>query len=623
MIRGVNTFCVLGFGANDAIVNGKIRCALSLKKNVVSHVGLIEWGSEENCARAVSICAVCVCALALKELLDIIMRILLLCTLLGVALGDNDWQPIMPEELSYSSFVKSPERSLQQSSLKILNRRPSPSYSSNKLSSSINLAPPLGSDSCSVYKVSMNQELFYQYMEYEKRLPDLKEFTLCAWTKFHNHSADHPLFSYSVGDNPREILAWISNTNEASYFSMAVHGQTFFRLNYPLKLNKWYHSCQSWNGKTGEWQIWVNAERVGRGFHNRLVGLVIKGGGVAVSGQDQSLLYNKDNLDQTKPQPGFVGEITMLQIYQVALTAGKAHKDHKHHHAHHFKHDGTPVDSSTEPATEPPPPEATPLGNGNFLVGGQLQRPQNLNLAGAQQMIPIQLPNGLQIQQEYINGQLGNRIVSEQLVNSVQPSPNRLQIPQHQLVSLPSPPPVPVRQGPSYQTRPIGPSKGTTVVLTGSLLNPANVQYIDDTIGHNLYKRDSNKRDKRDNPEKELQTSKKDKRGLVALSDGSIVDEALLSTDLVGEKEDDVLFEESLLNGLAGVVGNVPVQNMQKKTVDEREPAEAEVKAVMQVCSGCAQEPFKKALVLSWRSTPKKLFSGAHYYKGLPICKAF
>lgn len=43
----------------------------------------------------------------------------------------------------------------------------------------------------------MNQELFYQYMEYEKDMPDLKEFTLCMWTKFHNHSDDHPLFSYS------------------------------------------------------------------------------------------------------------------------------------------------------------------------------------------------------------------------------------------------------------------------------------------------------------------------------------------------------------------------------------------------------------------------------------------
>lgn len=42
------------------------------------------------------------------------------------------------------------------------------------------------------------------------------------------------------------------------------------RLNYPLKLRKWHHACVSWNGKTGEWQLWVKAERVGRGFHNRV-----------------------------------------------------------------------------------------------------------------------------------------------------------------------------------------------------------------------------------------------------------------------------------------------------------------------------------------------------------------
>lgn len=42
------------------------------------------------------------------------------------------------------------------------------------------------------------------------------------------------------------------------------------RLNYPLKLRNWHHACASWNGKTGEWQLWVKAERVGRGFHNRV-----------------------------------------------------------------------------------------------------------------------------------------------------------------------------------------------------------------------------------------------------------------------------------------------------------------------------------------------------------------
>lgn len=43
-------------------------------------------------------------------------------------------------------------------------------------------------------------------------------------------------------------------------------------------------------------------------------------------------------------------EITMLQIYKVALSAGKAHRDHKHHHVHHFDHDGLAT------TTPPPPP---------------------------------------------------------------------------------------------------------------------------------------------------------------------------------------------------------------------------------------------------------------------------
>lgn len=552
------------------------------------------------------------------------MRLLFLLALLGVSVAD-DWQPIMPESsLTYATY-KSPERSLHGPQFKIVNRRPiahNHYVTTNKLTSILGTNAPK-SDTCSIYKASMNQELFYQYLEYEKEMPELKEFTLCMWTKFHNHSQDHPLFSYAVGDNPKEISAWISNTEDYSFFSMAVHGQTFFRLNYPLKLNVWYHSCQSWNGKTGEWQIWVDAERVGRGFHNRLVGYVIKGGGVAITGQEQSMLYNDDSLEPPKQQFGLMGEVTMLQLYHVALTAGKAHKDHKHHHVHHFKHDGTPVELFAQPPPEQPAPQPTPLGNGNFLVGGQLQRAPSLNLAGPQQMIPVTLPNGQQIHQPYINGQFANRIVSEQLANSVH-LPQGLSVTPVPQIAV-----VPISSSPhqySSQLGTLGGSKSTTVVLSGSLLNPANVQYIDDS--HTVYRRNS-KRDKRDNPEKNLDedaalaTGKKDKRGLVALSDGSIVDEALLSPNLLDAKDDEEIFQESLLHGLAGVVGNQPVQNLQRETSDEREPAEAEVKAVMQICSGCASEPFKKVLVLSWRATPKKLYSGAHYYKGLPICRAF
>ncbi|XP_077302543.1 pentraxin-related protein b6 isoform X3 [Arctopsyche grandis] len=467
-------------------------------------------------------------------------------------------------------------------------------------------------DGCGLYKVGFSQDLYFQYVQYKANMPDLKEFTLCTWTKFHNHSNDHPIFSYAVGDQPRAIVSWVSNTDRASYYSMSVAGHTFYRLNYPLRLNRWYHSCQSWNGRTGEWQIWVNGERVGRGFHNRLVGHVIKGGGVAITGQEQSQVGGgfSDGKNAQKGVGGMQGEFTMLQLYHVALTAGKAHKDHKHHHVHHFGHDGSPLSLTTAP---PPPSTPTPQEN-SLLVGGQLTPMLELNLGNGPQVVPAQLPNGLQLNQQYVNGQFSpGRAISEQLYNT-------------QTVQQLSPAPT-VSQ---YQSSsPFGGPSGTRLLLTGQLAHPANVQFFEGPFGgHSLFKRRTGddhetKRSKRDNPELDpllaesevsSESKKQSKRGLVALSDGSIVDDSILGQES---------FEQSLLNGLAGLGENIPVQNIQKEKVDEREPAEAEVRAVMEVCNGCAEEPFQKALILGWKTTPKKLFSGAYYTAAVPACKAF
>lgn len=49
-----------------------------------------------------------------------------------------------------------------------------------------------------------------------------------------------------------------------------MRGYSLYRLGYPLAMKKWHHTCTSWNGKTGEWQLWVKSERVGRGFYNRV-----------------------------------------------------------------------------------------------------------------------------------------------------------------------------------------------------------------------------------------------------------------------------------------------------------------------------------------------------------------
>lgn len=76
------------------------------------------------------------------------------------------------------------------------------------------------------------------------------------------------LHVYTDPGKPRVIYSWIENKPDKTYYSLAINGHTIYRINYPEKLFKWYHVCQSWNGHSGEWQLWINSERVGRGFYN-------------------------------------------------------------------------------------------------------------------------------------------------------------------------------------------------------------------------------------------------------------------------------------------------------------------------------------------------------------------
>ncbi|GLV37738.1 b6 [Carabus blaptoides fortunei] len=472
-----------------------------------------------------------------------------------------------------------------------------------------------------------NLDLYFQYVQYKADLPSLKEFTLCMWTKYTNHSNDHPVFSYAVEGQPRAIYSWVSNTERSSYFSLSVNGHTFYRLNYPLRLNRWYHSCQSWNGRTGEWQIWVNGERTGRGFHNRLVGHKIPSGGIAISGQEQTQFGGgfQEGAGAPKGSGGMLGEITMVQLYSVALTAGKAHKDHKHHHVHHFDHNGQPI--TTPP---PPPPGQRPNQIPHpLLTAGQINPALNLNLAQpapAPQLIPSILPNGQEYNTQFINGQFAGNLVSQQLLGAQQPpSPGigfgfpltprgngaqsfvstQLSQIQSDRSSI-----QPISQSlsltnfhESKQTLPSG-------LVHSSLVNPANVQFID-TTNHQLFKRNNEETAEKTVVKRQTEDNNQKKRELL-LSDGSIIDDGLLGS-----------YDANLLAGLARFENNQPIIQEQKATSDEREPAEAEVRAVMNVCGGCDQEPFVKALIFGWRSVAKKLYSGAIYSPAVPQCRVF
>lgn len=108
----------------------------------------------------------------------------------------------------------------------------------------------------------------------------------------------------------------------------------------------------------------------------------------------------------------------------------------------------------------------------------------------------------------------------------------------------------------------------------------------------------------------EERDSEKRKRGLVQLGDGLIVDDGYIDQGL----------ETEYFAGLTNFGLQLP---MYENKDDEREPAEAEVKMIMDICDGCAEEPFEKALLMGWRSVPKKLYSGAVHIPAVQACKAF
>ncbi|KMZ07706.1 uncharacterized protein Dsimw501_GD14477 [Drosophila simulans] len=429
-------------------------------------------------------------------------------------------------------------------------------------------SPVYGSDRCSVKKFAFNQD---GEVEYGNPMPELDQFTICFWMRFTNHSGDHVLLTYEAGKEPREVQIWVANAQNSSFLSMAIKGQQMYRLNYPLKMRQWHHMCSSWNGKTGEWQAWLKAERIGRGFHNSLVGHKIpangklRSGGSSVTGEVSHGLHF---------------EMTLIQVYRVGRLkdTGAAHRDHKHHHVHHFDHEGQEVSSTTRA----PPSINRPQPMHTLLASGQIPTRVRINLAnppptasGAPAPGAAGAPNdpaqqAITINTNFVNGQInaGSRLVAQQLLGLSPPS--GLQ---------------PGGGGKRFQM----------------LSNSANVQFIDETETHIQFKRETDA------------TKKVQKRGLVLLDDGSVVD------DGVGSGTDASL----IYNGLADFGGQQFKQDLTLKmsleeeiSTHDREPAEEEVRAVMAICSSCHTEPFQGAIVFSWKDVREHMNNAL---KGLSV----
>ncbi|KAK6621882.1 hypothetical protein RUM44_001689 [Polyplax serrata] len=569
---------------------------------------------------------------------------------------------------------------------------------------------------CPLYKVSFQQSIYYQYVQYKTRMPDLKEFTICMWVRLHNHSHDHSLLSYAAKPHHKDIYMWISNLNahEPALFNMKVMGQTIFRLNYPIQLYKWYHTCQSWNGNTGEWQVWVNSHRIGRGFHNLLVGQKIPGKGIALSGQENRY-FGKDFQEVAHYQKavgGLQGEITMVQMYKIALTAGKAYTDHRHHHSHYTS---TTPEPPEEPTEEMPTTTEHPL-----LENGQLKTRVNIielveslkkkgHLEGLEEPqgdfgaytkhFPIQFSNGgttfvthgnalhyaalpdhtifkredgnksaapkskpSQDTSEEANSsseeesqtaeQFGQRKKIKVLNKVRQVRVEKVKHPLHEVhggsvrfknntASVPSESFTDsVEESDELSDESEVSLKGSraprhrrynahsTLVLTGSPKSRSvSVHHPVKLVRTTVKKR-------RGEPKtvvKKLEKKKEPAKRFLVLADHF---SNAGTYDLLGHSH----FGSSLdSTGHHGLEYQLPqfeqeheeVQNpLHEPNHEDHEPpqhelAENEVRRVMLMCSGCHVDPFRKVAVISWRSTPKKVYSGALLLKAKSECENF
>lgn len=108
----------------------------------------------------------------------------LICLIVPACTSIGDWQPVAQPELhnlkgifsSDSHFPSLPSLVAQSY------QQPGSANSENQ---------------CELYKVGFTQDLYFQYIQYKINFPELKEFTVCYWSKFLNHSNDHPIFSYA------------------------------------------------------------------------------------------------------------------------------------------------------------------------------------------------------------------------------------------------------------------------------------------------------------------------------------------------------------------------------------------------------------------------------------------
>lgn len=247
--------------------------------------------------------------------------------------------------------------------------------------------------------------------------------------------------------------------------------------------------------------------------------------------------------------------------------------------------------------------------------------PQPANIFSALPALPVlpaQQPQQFPGQTQFMNGQYNGaqRLLQDQFTL---PPPT----------SSPSPT-APVLFPNDPQQIPAIPESITSSSAFANFNNPANIKFIDDVrqnfANRVLYKRNENSAAtsagtgsstrKMVKVKRIAHTSngKKNnkKRALIALSDGSIIDDTNIAA-----AADNAAYEYDGLSqfGAVDYQENLTKQDNIEDEIKEhdREPAEEEVNAVLSLCSACQVEPFIGAVAFAWKGAkiiPEKVLKG-------------
>lgn len=221
-----------------------------------------------------------------------------------------------------------------------------------------------------------------------------------------------------------------------------------------------------------------------------------------------------------------------------------------------------------------------------LLANGQIATRLRINLAGTQQpnTIPVQgVPSQIfggsvpqaqhaTIGTQFVSGQFSPaaRFISQQLVGSQFQT-----VPASSNVAFPS-------------------SAASAPTSYAQIGDPSNVQFLETDGSHVLYKRngESDKIVKK----REASNKKLDKRALVTLTDGSVIDDRVIASnpfDFDGLAQFGAPAFQEHLNKMMDIEDEIKEH--------DREPAEGEVQAVLSLCSTCEVEPFEGAVILAWK----------------------